>query len=81
MFGGKFLHGLKQQFNQGRLEFHGEAVALAQAARFGEQLRLAASSKWVICQTAFCRAAPGAGISLALHASSGHQQWAIEVSE
>lgn len=48
MFRGKFLHGLKQQFDQGELEFHGEAAALANTGRFGRLLRLAASAKWVV---------------------------------
>ncbi len=48
MFRGKFLHGLKQQFDKGRLEFHGDTAALAKGKRFAQLLRLAASSKWVV---------------------------------
>jgi hypothetical protein len=48
MFRGKFLDGLKQQFDEGRLEFHGEAAGLADASRFSELLRLVGSSKWVV---------------------------------
>ena len=48
MFRGKFLHGLKKQFDEGQLEFHGEAAVLANRDRFDHLLRLAASSKWVV---------------------------------
>ena len=48
MFRGKFLHGLKQQFDEGQLEFHGEVAALANPGAFEQLLRLAASSKWVV---------------------------------
>lgn len=48
MFRGRFLHGLKQQFDKRRLEFHGDAAALADGKRFSQLLRLAASSKWAV---------------------------------
>lgn len=48
MFRGKFLHGLKERFDSGKLGFHGDAAPLAHRGRFGQRLRLAASSKWVV---------------------------------
>ena len=80
MFRGKFLHGLKQQFDEGQLEFHGEVAALANPGAFEQLLRPGRIFKvGGLCQTPLRRAAPGAEVSLALHPSSGHQQWAIEV--
>jgi hypothetical protein len=48
MFRGKFLHELKERFEQEKLEFHGEIAHLAGRWRFGRLLRLAGSSKWVV---------------------------------
>ena len=47
-FRGKFLAGLKALFDAGKLEFHGEWTALAQARPFATLLREAAQPEWVV---------------------------------
>ena len=48
MYRGKFLAGLKQLYDEGQLEFHGQLESLAQATEFGRLQRAAAKQKWVV---------------------------------
>lgn len=48
MFRGKFLAGLKELYDAGKLEFHGQLQPLAQAAEFARLLRSAARENWVV---------------------------------
>jgi len=48
MFRGKFLAGLKELYEEGKLEFHGQLQPLAQAAEFARLLRSAARENWVV---------------------------------
>lgn len=48
MFRGKYLAGLSELHQAGKLEFHGSLASLAVPARFKSLLRQAASPKWVV---------------------------------
>src|SRR5467141_3291315 len=47
-FGGKFVFGLKQAFQSGRLSFHGKLAALAQRQTFAAWLRSLFRKDWVV---------------------------------
>jgi hypothetical protein len=48
MFRGKFLAGLKELYQEGRLEFHGQLQPVAPAAGFERLVRAAAKPDWVV---------------------------------
>jgi len=48
VFRGKFLHGLKERYGAGELEFHGALTGLATPTQFAGLLGLATKSKWVV---------------------------------
>jgi Putative transposase/Transposase zinc-binding domain len=48
VFRGKFVAGLKTAFREGRLQFHGQLVALAQPQAFSSWLRLLFRHDWVV---------------------------------
>ena len=48
VFRGKFVAGLKTAFRQGRLQFHGQLVPLAQPRAFASWLRLLFRHDWVV---------------------------------
>ena len=48
MFRGKFMAGLKELYDGGQLEFHGEMKAWVEPARFAALLRESSQSEWVV---------------------------------
>jgi len=48
VFRGKFVAGLKTAFREGKLQFHGHLVSLAQPRTFASWLRLLFRHKWVV---------------------------------
>jgi len=48
VFRAKFCAGLRQLFNESRLEFHGQITPLAQPKAFAQLLRQATSQNWVV---------------------------------
>jgi hypothetical protein len=48
VFRGKFVAGLKTAFREGKLQFHGQLVSMAQPRTFASWLRLLFRHKWVV---------------------------------
>jgi len=48
MFRGKYLAGLKELYDEQKLEFHGQSEALTQPAKFAALLKEASKPEWVV---------------------------------
>src|SRR5262249_39243701 len=75
VFRGKFVAGLKQAFQSGRLSFHGNLAPLARPKTFAAWLRLFFRKDWVVYAKTPLRW-PGicASVSEPLHSSRGYLQ-------
>ena len=49
VFRGKFRDGLRQLYDEGRLEFHGQLQSLAQPQPFQKLIQQACGKSWVVC--------------------------------
>lgn len=54
VFSGKFRHGLRELFEAGQLQFHGQLESLAKPSAFQQLIRLVSAKPWVVyCKPPF----------------------------